>query len=100
MKYTVFTSRQALEELEAAFAWLVERTPQHAPAWYNGILDSIDSLEQIPARCPIAPENEESDEEVRHLIVGDKIHAYRIIFVIRGATVTILDILHGAREGR
>ena len=105
MTYTVIITEQALEELEITYQWLLKRTEQHAPAWYNRVLDAINSLENIPARCPLAPENEgggrgergEADEEVRHLIVGDRIHAYRIIFAIRSQTVVILDIVHGAR---
>ena len=98
MTYTVTITQQALEEFELAFASLAQPTPQHAPLWYNRILDSINSLEQFPTRCPLAPENEESDEEVRHLIVGDRIHAYRIIFAIRAHTVVIRDIIHAARN--
>jgi plasmid stabilization system protein ParE len=98
MNYTVIITAQALEELEAAYLWLLERTEQHAPAWYNRVLDAVNSLQQMPARCPLAPENEEADEEVRHLIVGDHIHGYRIIFAIRGIDVIVLDIVHGARQ--
>ncbi len=32
MIYTVRITTQALEELDAAFAWLIQRTDQHAPA--------------------------------------------------------------------
>jgi len=61
-------------------------------------LDSIDSLKNMPARCPLAPGNEDSDEEMRHLIVGDRIHAYRIVFTTHNETVIIYDIVHGARD--
>jgi plasmid stabilization system protein ParE len=98
MIYTVRITTQAFEELEAAFAWLVQRTEQHAPAWYARVLEVINSLEQFPGRCPLAPENEDVEENVRHLIVGDRLHGYRIIFAIRESTVVILDIIHGARE--
>jgi len=98
MKYTVQITQQANDELDAAFFWLVQQTQQHAPAWYNRMFDAIHSLEQFPTRCPLAPENEDSDEEVRHLIVGDRIHGYRIVFVIRATTVIVLDIIHGARD--
>jgi plasmid stabilization system protein ParE len=98
MNYQVFITAQALEELDAAYNWLVELTPQHGPEWYNRLLDAIHSLEHFPTRCPVAPENRKSDEDVRHLIVGDRQHGYRVIFVVRGSTVVILDILHGARN--
>ena len=32
---------------------------------HNRVVDSINSLENFPApRCPLAPENEEADEEI------------------------------------
>ncbi len=62
MTYTVRITAQAFEELEAAFIWLVQRTEQHAPAWHGRVLDAINSLEQFPSRCPLAPENEDSEE--------------------------------------
>jgi plasmid stabilization system protein ParE len=98
MIYEVKISDQALEELDAAFTWLRERTPQHAVSWRNNMRESIASLSQFPSRCPLAPENEDHEEEVRHLIVGNRIHAYRIIYIIRKDTVFILDIVHGARD--
>ena len=97
MTYQVTISDQAAEDLDAAFKWLQERTT-HAAAWRDNMRESIASLAQFPARCPLAPENEDDDEEVRHLIVGNHIHAYRIIFVIRKDTVHILEIIHGVRD--
>ena len=98
MNYSVIITQQALDELDAAFLWLLQQTEQHAPAWYNRVLDAINSLEQLPTRCPLAPENENQDEQVRHLIVGDRTHAYRIIFTIRETSVIVLDVIHGARD--
>jgi len=78
--------------------WLLERTEQHAPAWHDRVEKSIQSLANMPARCPLASEYKNTREEVRHLIVGDHIHAYRIIYAIRGQTVVILRVVHGARN--
>jgi hypothetical protein len=36
--------------------------------------------------------------EVRHLLYGHKPHVYRILFTIRGDTVSILYIRHGRRQ--
>ena len=98
MTYTIIHSDQVNEEIEEAYLWLLERTEQHAPAWYERVLESIASLANLPSRCPLAPENEGSDEEVRHLIVGDRIHGYRIVYAIRDDTVVIYHIVHGARS--
>ncbi|MCL2639277.1 MAG: type II toxin-antitoxin system RelE/ParE family toxin [Phycisphaerales bacterium] len=97
MTYTIIHSDQVNEEIEEAYLWLLERTEQHAPAWYERVLDAIASLKNMPSRCPLAPEYKKSGEEVRHLIIGDHIHGYRIIYAIRGNTVTILRFVHGAR---
>ncbi len=52
----------------------------------------------MPARCPLAPENDEFEEEIRELLYGKRQHRYRILFTIRGETVIVLHIRHGARE--
>jgi plasmid stabilization system protein ParE len=98
MKYTVFITDPAQEEFDEAYAWLVERTPLHAPRWHAGLLEAIHSLETSPARCPIAPGSEAAHVPTRQLLYGSKQHAYRILFTIRNETVIVLHIIHGARD--
>jgi toxin ParE1/3/4 len=57
------------------------------------IEEQIDTLEQLPERCPLIPENEQLGTSYRHLLHG----AYRTIFRINGKTVYILRIIHGTR---
>lgn len=85
-------------ELEAAYLWLNERNPQAAAAWYNGALDAVLTLETFPERCPLAPESDAFDQDIRQLLYGKRQHAYRIIFDVVGHTVRILHVRHGARE--
>jgi plasmid stabilization system protein ParE len=98
MSYTVIVMPAAQKEMDEAYEWLVSQTLQHAPPWYNGLLDSMYSLENSPARCPLAPESKDSPEEIRQLLYGDKRHAYRILFCIRENRVLILHIRHTARN--
>ena len=98
MIYSVIISPHAYDELEAAYQWLLQRTPQHAPLWHNAIVDAILSLEHHPNRCPIAPDFRSHREEVRQLLHGNRQHAYRILFVIRGDIVNVLHIRHAARS--
>ena len=98
MSYIVNIMPAAEVELEEAYDWLVAQTPQHGPLWYNGLLDAVLSLEVSPARCPLAPESKDSPEPIRQLIYGKRQHAYRILFTIRGETVSVLHVRHGARE--
>ena len=48
--------------------------------------------------CPLAPENDEFEEEIRELLYGKRQHRYRILFTIREQAVVVLHIRHGARE--
>ena len=68
---------------------------QHAPVWYNGAIAAMESLAENPARCPVISGPDE--EEVRQLLYGDKRHAYRILFTIRGTRVYIVHLFHAAR---
>jgi plasmid stabilization system protein ParE len=95
--FTVMVSEEARAELEQAYEWLVTQTPQHAPEWNNALIDALISLETNPSRCPVLQTDDETGEEYRQLLFGDKRHAYRIIFVIRGKKVWIGHIVHAAR---
>ena len=52
----------------------------------------------MPARCPLAPENEEFEAETRELLHGKRQHRYRIPFTIREQTIVVLHIRHGAMQ--
>ena len=98
MKYAIIVMPAAVAELDAAYMWLAQETRQHAPTWYNGMLDALNSLEDMPERCPLAPESRDAPDEIRQMLYGDKHHAYRILFVILGQQVRILHIRHAARR--
>jgi plasmid stabilization system protein ParE len=100
MKYKVLVTESAARELDEAFDWLVERTLAHAPAWYNGLLDAINSLSEMPARCPLCPYREKGDRKTRQLVYGDKHAAYLIIFEIRGAEVLVWHVRHASKRPR
>jgi plasmid stabilization system protein ParE len=99
MTYTVLITEPAQEELDAAYLWLAEQTAQHGPAWHNGLVDAIISLEANPERCPVVQGARGEPETVRQLLYGDKRHGYRILFTIRGEKVIVLHIVHAARGG-
>jgi hypothetical protein len=42
----------------------------------------------LPLASPLAPESEQLGVSIRHLIVG----RYRVLFTVRGITVTILHV--------
>jgi len=94
MSYVVSITTEAVEELESAYAWLATQSPKHAPKWYNDFIDALISLEDNPARCAKTA----IGGDVRQLLFGDKRHAYRIFFTIRGMTVYVQHIRHASRQ--
>ncbi len=98
MNYTVILSPLALDDLDEAFRWLDERTPQHAPEWHDSLIDALLTLEQNPQRCPLARDCLNIPGEIRQLLFGGRQHAYRILFTVHGQTVNVTHIRHGARR--
>ena len=104
MAYRVKVSPIALEEAQSAFNWMDQRSEAKAAAWYTGLLDAIFSLEEMPRRCSLAPENDNVDEEVRHLLYTRGRVVYRIIYSIResenedNSIVQVHHIRHSAQE--
>ena len=96
MTYTVIVTESAARELDEAYDWLALQT-DIAPTWYNGLLDAVLSLKDMPGRCPLSPHAEEGDRKTRQLVYGDRRHAYLILFEIRGENVFVWHVRHAGR---
>ena len=96
MAYEVRLSKRAITNLRHTYeAIRVDRSPL-AAKWFRGLEKAIFSLEELPQRCPIAPER----PNMRHLLYGDKPRAYRILYSIDEARliVNVAQIRHWARQ--
>ena len=82
MTYRVIIQPQAEADIETAYLWKRDNAPQAAARWFAGIVEAIDSLDQFPARCPLAPENEHFTQEIRQFLHGPRNDVYRILFTI------------------
>lgn len=99
MAYQVEITREAQTEITEAFVWKGEHLSiEKASAWYNGIMEALYSLEEMPGRCLLAPENETFKNEIRQLLYGKRKDIYRILFTIRDETVYILHVRHSAMD--
>jgi plasmid stabilization system protein ParE len=96
--YHLETSLQAKADFKSAFRWIEQRAPQQAHKWATGLNKAIESLEQQPARCQLAPENNSFPVEIRQLLYGRRSHRYRILFTIEDDCVNILFIRHYAQD--
>jgi toxin ParE1/3/4 len=92
--YRVVITPCAADDLRAAHAWFLAENPVYAAKWLEDIQSGISGLENLPESRPIAPESDDFDCEIRHMIIGRGI-PWRVFFTIDGETVYILHVRHG-----
>lgn len=98
MSFTVVISRTARDEIADAAYWIFQRAPDAAMKWLDGMEQTIAELGEFPTRCPLAPESDVVGAEIRQQLYGRRQHKYRILFAVRGGTVHVLHVRHGARD--
>lgn len=94
MKYRLELTARAKAEADEIYRWIADDSPANAARWYNRLVDIVDTLKELPERCPLAPESEFLERQIRQLLYG----RYRILFEIQRDTVYVLHIRHGARD--
>jgi len=66
MKYRFEISSVAEAEADGAFLRMSQLTsPERASRWYEGLLKAIESLSEMPKRCPLAGENDYFTKELK-----------------------------------
>ena len=98
--YRVELGPLAEEDAARAFRSFLERNPLHAVEWYDGLVDTIESLTRHPERCARAPEDKRLRRGIRQLLYGRGATTFRILFVVKKEEklVHVLRIRHGARR--
>ena len=89
-KYKVILHSDAESDIELSFKWGRRAWgEENAKQWVQKLRRAIRKhLTSLPLACPLAPESEQLGASIRHLIVG----RYRVLFTVRGKTVTILHV--------
>lgn len=100
MAYQVALADSAKADANRIYDWVVEQAPVRGPEWFEELIDSLYSLEELPNRCPMAREAAEAQREIRCLLFGKRRGVYRILYEVdeKRQTVWILHIRHGARQ--
>lgn len=98
--YRVTISDETLAGVEDYLNYITEQTgyPNIAARWWEKALESIFSLEQMPHRCPKAPEDALEERTIRMMIVDQFLFLYTVND--EEGVVRILDCRHGSREPR
>jgi plasmid stabilization system protein ParE len=94
IRYSVIIQPPATAEIEDAYLFIHQYSPARAEKWVNELATAIATLETLPFRCPIAPENDLFDYEIRQLIQLP----YRVLYTIVGESVHILHVRHIAQR--
>ena len=97
MAYPIKILPRAERDLSQLYHHVNATGSQTAFRWYNGLKQTILTLETDPNRCPFISE----DARFRHLLYGRKPHVYRIIYRVfeQQRVVEIMFIRHGKRDG-
>jgi plasmid stabilization system protein ParE len=97
MTFQVELTLVAEMQIEQAYLWYCDRNPEFADRWFRGLMNTVATLQEKPQRCTLAVEHEIFPEEVRQLLYGKPQNIYRVLFAIRGMTVYVLYVRHGAQ---
>ena len=98
MLFRIEVTRSAEADIDAAYLWIFEQSPEHADRWVRGLYQTIFTLKELPARCPVASESRGLGREIRQLLYWQGRHAFRILYEIRNETVFVLRIRHTAQD--
>src|SRR5262245_48553352 len=93
MNYHVTILRRAQQDFCAIEHYITARSKQGARSWVKRFDEAIASLKKNPVKEPLAPENDEFDQEIRNITFRTrKGRTYRAVFHIMGNEVRVLRI--------
>ena len=93
-QYAIIILPNAEQDIEDAYLYIKKDSLINALNWYQEIYRKIQSLSSLPSRCPLAPENDFFEDEIRHLTILN----YRILYTTTEDTVYILHARHGHQQ--
>ena len=90
MAFQVAITEPALVDAEDYVRFIrdIKKEPEAAERWFRGLVQAIYTLEELPERCPVIPEQDEFSFEIRHLIY----FSHRIIFRVERQQTGCLSI--------
>ena len=100
MTYDVVLTRKAQRQIQAAARWWAEhRSAEQAQRWYQGLIETLSSLEENPQRCAMAPERDAFPLPLRQIPFGlGRRATHRAVFALRGARVVVYTVRHVAQR--
>ncbi|MBS3975924.1 MAG: type II toxin-antitoxin system RelE/ParE family toxin [Syntrophomonadaceae bacterium] len=93
-QYRVKILTKAQEDLDEIVDYLNTLSPEAAFRYYDLLVEKINSLSDMPKRCPLARDTQLRLRGYHYLVVEN----YLVFFVIIGDVVQIRRILFGRRQ--
>jgi toxin ParE1/3/4 len=93
-RYKVKVLTPAQEDMAEIVDYLNTLSPQAALRYYDLLVEKIESLSDMPERCPRARDTQLCLRGYHYLVVEN----YLVFFIIAGDTVQIHRILYGRRQ--
>lgn len=98
MPFKVIVAPEAIEAIQRAYDWRRNYSIEKADEWLDGLQDAIDSLDEFPLRCQLAPESEFLAFELRQMLYGSSRKPHRVLFRVIGKAVHVLTVRHPAQD--
>lgn len=98
MTYRVLLQTLAIEDLRIAYLAAAGRAPTTAAGCLGRFHAALQTLDQRPDRCPLAPGSRKCGTELREFLFGKQPNVFRVVFLIDGGDVRILRIRRAQRR--
>ena len=100
MTYHVVLTRKAERQITLAARWWAKhRSAEQAERWYQGLMQTLNSLAHDAKRCPLAPEHETLPLPIRQITYGvGRRPTHRVLFAVRGQRVVVYAVRHFAQR--
>ncbi|QEG35913.1 type II toxin-antitoxin system RelE/ParE family toxin [Bythopirellula goksoeyrii] len=93
MSFRVNLTLRAETDVSEILQYIRERSPQGAATWADRFDQVLAELTESANRKPLAPENGDHEEEIRHVVFKTRVgKKYRAIFLIREDLVLVTHV--------
>jgi plasmid stabilization system protein ParE len=85
-------SVSAADDLRAIEDWIARDSPRHAIEFVDRLVEATEKLSRLPRSGRVVPEFGRRD--LREVVF----RGYRIVYLLRPRVVTVVRVVHGARD--
>ncbi len=94
-----FTPKAVDSMAEEALWWADHHSVSQAIRWHEGFIAALNTLSELPERCPLAPENRRVSFQLYEFHYGSGSRpTHRALFRIEESTVVVLLIRRHSQE--